>query len=194
MDEVMRVTEGKARRKIICVTLPRPAARKRAAAGRGAAAPLVFIALASPSLNISASRDNTLSYCCAPATHQLPTTYPRAQKDTRILVICGPGGTLETTAERKLRDPRLPAPVQGSAIRGRDVFTRPSACHRQRGSQESIGDLLTPLLYAFLSRSALFRRLWRPQPLPRGALRPPRFPQACSGHETGVSERSRFNC
>jgi rhodanese-related sulfurtransferase len=35
------------------------------------------------------------------------------KKDTPIFVICGPGGTLETKDERKLRDPRLPAPIFG---------------------------------------------------------------------------------
>ena len=35
------------------------------------------------------------------------------KKDTPIFVICGPGGTLETTEERKVRNPRLPAPIFG---------------------------------------------------------------------------------
>ena len=43
------------------------------------------------------------------------------RKDTPILVICSTGGTLETAAERKIRNPRIPAPIfgqYGAASRG----------------------------------------------------------------------------
>lgn len=57
----------------------------------------------------------SLTRCTRGAHRETVLTTSPSQKSTRVIVMCGPGGTLETTDERKLRNPRLPKPPQGSA-------------------------------------------------------------------------------